>query len=58
MRALLVALLAGLSVSVWSYSALQRQNGYGNGATVLKGVILIFVITFIVVFTLGQMFLH
>jgi len=58
MRAVLIALLAGLSVSVWSYSALQRQNGYGNTTTVLRGVILIFVITFIVVFTLGRMFLH
>jgi hypothetical protein len=58
MKAVLIAFVVALSVSVWSYTKLQRQAGQGNAKSTLQGVALIFVLTFIVVFTLGRSFLH
>jgi hypothetical protein len=58
MKAVLVAFLVALSVSVWSYTKLQRQTGQGNAKSTLQGVALIFVLAFIIVFTLGRSLLH
>jgi hypothetical protein len=57
MKAALLALVVAVSISTWSYTKLQSHTGYGNARATLKGVALIFVITFVVVFTLGQIIL-
>jgi hypothetical protein len=53
MKAAIVALVVAISVSTWSYSKLQQRTGYGNGQAAFKGVILIFVMAFVVTFTIG-----
>ena len=58
MKAAFVAFLLALSVSAWSYAKLQHQTGHGNASAALKGAALIFVLTFLVAFTLSRSFLH
>jgi hypothetical protein len=58
MKAALLALLVAISTSVWSYSRLQGHTGYGNAKTTVKGAAIVFVIAFVVVFTIGLMVLH
>ncbi|GEM_PF-807110 len=53
MRAALVAFIAAVAISAWSYTKLQNRAGYGNTKTVITGTAAIFGITFIVVFTIG-----
>lgn len=55
MSAGVVALLASISISVWAFTKLQQRTGYGNDKTAVKGAAVVFVIVFIVVFTLGHM---
>ena len=58
MKAAFIALVAAVSISVWSYTKLQSHTGYGNASTTAKGTAIVFVISFIVVFTIGLMVLH
>jgi hypothetical protein len=55
MKAALLAFLVALSTSVWSYYKLQSRTGYGNTQTTLKGAVAIFIIVFIVIFTIGSL---
>jgi len=57
MKASILALVVSISVTTWAYIKLQNHTGYGNASTTVKGAILVFVITFVVVFTLGQIIL-
>lgn len=54
MKALLLALIIAISASIWSYTKLQNHTGYGNAKTTAKGAGLIFILTFVVVFTIGK----
>ena len=54
MKPLIPAFLVALSVSVWSYTKLQNHTGYGNAQTTTKAAGLIFIVTFVVVFTIGK----
>ena len=58
MTAALLALIIAISASVWSYTKLQSHTGYGNARTTIKGAAVVFVMTFIIVFTLGRPILH
>ena len=58
MRALLVALVAAVGISCWSFVKLQQRSGHGNAQMALKATSLIFIIVFLVVFTIGQAVLH
>ena len=57
MKAAILALLVSISVSTWAYTKLQNHTGYGNAKTTIKGAGLVFVISFVVVFTIGQIIL-
>lgn len=50
----LVALFAALGAGGWTYSKLQQRSGYGNSQSALTGTAIVAIITFIVVFTIGQ----
>jgi hypothetical protein len=52
-KAAILALIISISVSVWSYTKLQNHTGYGNAKTTIKGAALVFVITYVVAFTIG-----
>jgi hypothetical protein len=54
MKSLLLALVIAISVSLWSYTKLQNHTGYGNAKTTIKGAGLVFIMAFIIVFTIGQ----
>lgn len=58
MKAALLALVVAISVTVWSYTKLQSHTGYGNAKTTLKGASIIFVVTFVIAFTVGLIVLH
>jgi len=58
MKALLLASLISISVSVWSYTKLQSHTGYGNTGATLKGTVIVFIITFVVVLTIGLALFH
>ncbi|HEY4161225.1 MAG TPA: hypothetical protein VGM08_04130 [Candidatus Saccharimonadales bacterium] len=53
MKAALVAFIAAIAISSWSYVKLLNRAGYGNTKTALTGTAAIFGITFVVVFTIG-----
>lgn len=55
MSAVLVAFLASLGGSVWIFTKLQDKTGSGNYKNALIGTLVVFVILFIVVFTLFKM---
>lgn len=55
MSAGVIAFLAAISTSVWAFTKLQQRAGYGNDKTAIKGAAVVFVLVFIVVFTIGRM---
>lgn len=57
MKPALLAFLSALSISVWSYYKLQSRTGYGNTQTTLKAAGMVFVIAFILVFSIGSIIL-
>ena len=58
MNATLVAFLFSAGASTWVFTKLQNKTGYGNNKSALQGAAIVFVIVFILVFTLGRMLLH
>ncbi len=58
MKAALLALLVSVSVTTWSYTKLQNRTGYGNTGVTSKAAVMIFVVSFVVVFTIGQLIFH
>lgn len=54
MKAALLAFLVAISVTTWAYTKLQNHTGYGNAQTTTKAAAMIFVVTMVVVFTIGQ----
>lgn len=58
MKAALVAFVAAIAISGWSYVRLQNRAGYGNTKTALSGTAAIFGITFVVVLTIGLTIFH
>ncbi len=54
--AFLAFIIAGGS-SVWIFTKLQNRTGYGNSKNAITGAAVVFVIGFIVVFTIGHMIL-
>ena len=56
MSAFLTAFLFGLGVAAWVYAKLQRQSG-GNTHSAATGAAVAGILGFIVIFTLGKMFL-
>lgn len=57
MSAALVALLVSLGGATWVYTKLQNKTGYGNNRSAIIGAAVVFVIAFIVVFSVGHMIL-
>lgn len=57
MSAGIVALLVAISSSVWVFTKLQNKTGYGNNQSAVIGAAVVFVLAFIVVFSLGHMVL-
>jgi hypothetical protein len=57
-KAALLAFLVAASVTTWAYTKLQNHTGYGNAQTTTKAAAMIFIVTFVVVFTIGQMILR
>lgn len=57
MSAALVALLVSLGGATWVYTKLQNKTGYGNNQSAIIGAAVVFVIAFIVVFSVGHMIL-
>jgi len=55
--AALVALLVSLGGATWVYTKLQNKTGYGNNRSAIIGSAVVFVIAFIVVFSVGHMIL-
>jgi len=54
MKPLILAFLVAISVGTWSYTKLQSRTGYGNAQTTGTAAGLVFVVVFIVVFTIGK----
>jgi hypothetical protein len=53
----LFALIASFSGSVWIYTKLQNRTGYGNNQSAIIGAAVVFVLGFIVIFTLAKLLL-
>jgi hypothetical protein len=49
-----LAFIVALSSSVWVFTKLQNKTGYGNNSNAIKGAAVVFIIAFIVVFTLAH----
>ena len=58
MAAALVALVAAISISTWTYTRLQDRTGYGNTAPALRGTVVVFIITFVVVLSIALLASH
>lgn len=58
MSAIFLALLLSGGASVWVFTKLQNQTGYGNTQTTLTGTAIVFVLLFITVFSISKMVLH
>jgi len=57
MSASIVAFLVAISTATWTFAKLQNRTGYGNNRAAVIGAAVVFVLAFIVVFTLGRMIL-
>ncbi|MEJ0072772.1 MAG: hypothetical protein WDN27_01620 [Candidatus Saccharibacteria bacterium] len=57
MTAALLALLIAGGASVWIFTKLQNHTGYGNSKNAAVGAGVVFVIGFLVVFTIAHSFL-
>ena len=57
MSATLVALLVSLGSATWVYNKLRNKTGYGNNQSAIIGAAVVFIIAFIVVFSLSHMLL-
>lgn len=55
--AFLLAFLIAGGGSVWIYTKLQNRTGYGNSQNAVWGALVVFVVGFIVVFTVANMVL-
>ena len=58
MSAALVALIVSLSASVWTFTRLQDRTGRGNNRNAVIGATAVFILGFIVIFTLVRLLLH
>lgn len=58
MSAALVALLVAVGSATWAYTKLQNKTGYGNNRSAIIGAGVVFVIAFIVIFSLGHLVLQ
>lgn len=54
MSTALVALFVSLGGSTWVYTKLQNKTGYGNNRSAIIGAAMVFVVAFIVVFSVGH----
>jgi hypothetical protein len=57
MSAALLSLLISGGSSVWVYTKLQNHTGYGNSKSAVQGAAVVFVLGFIVIFSLAHMLL-
>ena len=57
MSAGLIALLCSAGAATWVFTKLQNRTGYGNNRDAIIGAVVVFVICFIVVFSLAHMLL-
>lgn len=55
MSAALVALLASISVATWAYTKMQDHTGYGNSKNAIAGSAVVFVLAFIIIFSLAHL---
>jgi hypothetical protein len=58
MSAALIAFLFSVGASTWVFTKLQNKTGYGNNKSAFTGAAVVFVIAFILLFTLSHMLLH
>lgn len=58
MSAGLIALFFGLGVGAWTYNKLRGHAGSGNQQTAVMAAAAVFVVGFVVLFTLIHSFLH
>lgn len=54
----LIALFVAAGVTTFAYTKLTQRTGYGNAKSIIPGLAVIFIITFIIVYTLAQFVLH
>ena len=57
MSAGIVAFLVAISTATWTFTKLQNKTGYGNNQSAIIGATIVFILAFIVVFTIGHMVL-
>lgn len=55
MSAALVALLASVSIATWAYTKMQNHTGYGNSKNAIAGSAVVFVLAFLIVFSLARL---
>lgn len=58
MSAALIAFLFSIGTSTWVFVKLHGKTGYGNSQSAFIGAGVVFVIAFIVIFTLMHSFMH
>jgi hypothetical protein len=58
MSAVLLSALLSMGASVWIFTKLQNQTGYGNSRNAFIGAGIAFVLLFVVVFSISKMVLH
>ena len=52
--ALLVSFLVALGVATWIFTKLQQRTGYGNSTNAYIGGGVVFIIVFIILFTISH----
>lgn len=57
MSALLIALIGAVGSSAWVYTKLQDRTGYGNNKPAIQGTVAVFIVGFIVLFTIFKFLL-
>lgn len=57
MSAAFIAVLVSLGVATWVYDKLRNKTGYGNNRSAVIGAAVVFVLAFIVIFSLSHMIL-
>ncbi|HSX05959.1 MAG TPA: hypothetical protein VLF69_05795 [Candidatus Saccharimonadales bacterium] len=58
MSSLLLAFLVSLGASTWVFTKLQNRTGAGNNGSAIKATVVVFIVAFILVFTIAHSLLH
>jgi len=58
LSSLLIAFLLSLGASTWVFTKLQNRTGAGNNRSALQATAVVFIIAFILVFTIAHNLVH